>query len=42
MFIFVILFIPFSHKSSDFDVNPRLPILNLGCFVLDELVKGSF
>ena len=42
MFIFVIKFISFSHKSSDFDVNQRLSILNLGCFVRDELVNGSF
>ena len=42
MFIFVIMFIPLSHKSSVFDINPRLPILNFGCFVMDELVTGSF
>ena len=41
MFILVIKFIPFFHKSSDFDVIPRLHILNFGCFVWDELVNGS-
>ena len=30
------------YKSSDFDVNPRLHILNFHCFVRDEFINGSF
>ena len=42
MFVFVIWFIPYSHKSSDFGVNPRFSVFKFGFFVRDELDNGSF
>ena len=33
MFVFVIWFIPYSHKSSDFGVNPRFSVFNFGFFL---------
>ena len=41
MFVFVVQFIPFSHKTSDFSVYPRLSVLYFCCFVWDELIYGS-
>ena len=40
MFVFVVQFIPFSHKSSDFSLYPRLSVLNLAVLCGMNLFKA--